>query len=255
LSYFFHNVVIANNAIFTSGSEGIRIDQADGWLVSGNTVNGVATFGIRSDVRNRNGRIAGNTIYNTTQTALHVALASTSYVAIIEDNLIVEPSTAGGGSADLNSVMYLTTGEHIVRRNVVKSSATPYTNNITSHAASVVSLYENRLPTGKSNSLSGTVNAAFTGSVSADRGDNSVTIQAGVDAEMQRFATALTANRTVTLSTTSATKGDTFRVVRTGLGAFTLDVGGLKTIPSATAAFVDVAYNGSAWVLTGYGAL
>lgn len=90
---------------------------------------------------------------------------------------------------------------------------------------------------------------------SADRGDTSQTLTAGTDEMVQRWATTLTANRTVTLSTTNAVNGDSFRVVRTGLGAFTLDVGGLKTIAAGTAAFVDVAYNGSAWVLTGYGAL
>lgn len=54
---------------------------------------------------------------------------------------------------------------------------------------------------------------------------------------------------------TGAINGDRFRIVRTGLGAFTLDVGGLKTIPSATAAWADVEFTGSAWVLTGYGTL
>lgn len=91
--------------------------------------------------------------------------------------------------------------------------------------------------------------------VSSDRGDTSPTIAVGTDSMIQRFATTLTGNRTVTLSTTGAQNGDKFRIVRTGLGSFTLDVGGLKTIPSATAAYVDVHYNGSAWVLTGYGAL
>lgn len=91
--------------------------------------------------------------------------------------------------------------------------------------------------------------------VSADRGDTSQTMTAGTDATTQRWATTLTANRTVTLSSTGAINGDRFRIVRTGLGAFTLDVGGLKTIPSATAAWVDVEFTGSAWVLTGYGTL
>ena len=92
--------------------------------------------------------------------------------------------------------------------------------------------------------------------VSADRGDTSQTLTVGTDAQVQRWATTLTANRTVALSTIGAANGDTFRVVRTGLGAFTLDVGGgLKTIPNSTAAFVDVTYTGSAWVLTGYGTL
>jgi hypothetical protein len=91
--------------------------------------------------------------------------------------------------------------------------------------------------------------------VSADRGDASVTLVWEVDAPIQRAATTLTANRTYTLSATNAVNGAKFRVVRTGLGAFTLDVGGLKTIPSATAAFVDVTYDGTAWRLTGYGTL
>jgi len=91
--------------------------------------------------------------------------------------------------------------------------------------------------------------------VSADRADTSQTLTVGTDATTQRWATTLTANRTVTLSTTGAINGDRFRIVRTGLGAFTLDVGGLKTVPSATAAWVDVEFTGSAWVLTGYGTL
>lgn len=89
--------------------------------------------------------------------------------------------------------------------------------------------------------------------VSGDRGDNSITINAGTDLEVQRFATALTANRTVTLGTGGP--GAKFRIVRTGLGAFTLAVGAVKTIPSATAAFVDVGSDGTGWFLTGYGTL
>jgi len=97
--------------------------------------------------------------------------------------------------------------------------------------------------------------AQRTPSVSADRGDASQTLTAGTDATTQRWATTLTTNRAVTLSTTAAVNGDRFRIVRTGLGAFTLDVGGLKTIPSATAAWVDVEFDGTAWRLTGYGTL
>lgn len=88
--------------------------------------------------------------------------------------------------------------------------------------------------------------------VGANRGDASVTLVWGTDVTVQRFSTALTANRTVTLSATNAVNGSWFRVVRTGLGIFTLDVGGLKTIASATAATVDVHYDGSAWVMTSY---
>jgi len=88
--------------------------------------------------------------------------------------------------------------------------------------------------------------------VSADRGDANVSLNAGTDVDIQRFSTALTANRTITLGT--GANGSWFRIVRTGLGAFTLDVGGLKTIPISTAAFVDVRHDGTAWRLTAYGA-
>ena len=91
--------------------------------------------------------------------------------------------------------------------------------------------------------------------VGADRGDTAQTLTVKTDARIQRWATALTVNRIITLSTAGAANGDTFRVVRTGLGAFNLDVGGLKTIVGAVAAYVDVAYNGTIWVLTGYGLL
>lgn len=112
--------------------------------------------------------------------------------------------------------------------------------------------------------VDGTANLRSTGNLKdipahtwtgGNRGDASVTLTHANDPPIQIFSSALTANRTVTLSTTQAVRGAQFKVVRSGLGAFTLDVGGLKTIPSATAAFVEVTYNGSAWVLTGYGTL
>jgi len=92
-------------------------------------------------------------------------------------------------------------------------------------------------------------------SVSADRGDASVTLTPDVSETIQIFSAPLTQNRTVTLSTAGARNGQRFRIVRTGLGGGTLAVGGVKTIPANTAAFVDVCFNGSTWVLTGYGTL
>lgn len=91
--------------------------------------------------------------------------------------------------------------------------------------------------------------------VGSDIGDSDTTLTVGSSAPIQQYATTLTANRTVTLATTGAINGDKFRVVRTGLGAYTIDVGGLKTLPSATAAWCDVSYDGSAWILTAYGTL
>lgn len=94
-----------------------------------------------------------------------------------------------------------------------------------------------------------------TGSVSANRGDASVTLRVGIDEEVQRFQTNLSTNRTITLSTNAVYNGAKFRIVRSALGAGTLDVGGLKTMPAATAAWCEVTYSVTTWNLTGYGLL
>jgi hypothetical protein len=93
--------------------------------------------------------------------------------------------------------------------------------------------------------------------VTADVGDAAKTLQARLNEETQIWNTVLTANRAVTLSTTGAYAGATFRIVRTAnaTGAFTLDVGTGPLKSLAVAEWVDVTYSGSAWVLTGYGGL
>lgn len=73
------------------------------------------------------------------------------------------------------------------------------------------------------------------------------------------FNTALTAARTITLGTGRGFHvGDTYRVVRGSgaTGAFNLNVGSgpLKALATAST-WCDVAFDGSAWKLTGYGAL
>lgn len=93
----------------------------------------------------------------------------------------------------------------------------------------------------------------LSGSLVTNVGDADKTLT-DTDARTQRWATALTAARTVTLSTTNALNGDRFRVVRTGAGAFNLDVGGLKTLAGADE-WCDVEYTGFAWILTAAGAL
>lgn len=96
----------------------------------------------------------------------------------------------------------------------------------------------------------------ITSSVSSDRGNASITIQTGKDARTQRFNTAITADRTVTLSAVNSWNGARFRIVRqaSATGAFNIDVGGLKNLTAASQ-WIDVEYTGSAWIETGYGAL
>jgi len=94
--------------------------------------------------------------------------------------------------------------------------------------------------------------------VGADVGDAAKTIQWGVDESTQRWNTAITANRAVTLSTTGATNGARFRIVREAgcTGAFNINVGTgpLKAL-TAAATWCDVEYDGSAWRLTAAGSL
>lgn len=259
LSYEFYNLVISNNTILNPGADGIIVDQAQAWQVVNNTIKDAGTFGIRCSAIDEpyDGVIARNTIINSTRNALYLKTVSTSYTIIIEDNLFIDPCRTPGGTSDLQAVMYLSTGDYIVRGNVLKQTSEPYTYLINLHSTATARIYENVWGSGntKNHLLNGTHNDRDYRSVSGNRGDASVTLQVGVDAEVQRFETTLTANRTVTLSNTGATKGDRFRIVRKGLGAFTLDVGGLKTIPSSAAAFVDVVYHGGGWMYDAYGTL
>lgn len=94
-------------------------------------------------------------------------------------------------------------------------------------------------------------------SVSDDNGDADVTLKAGSSALTQKFATALTADRTVTLSNVQAFRGARFRVVREAgaTGAFNIDVGpGVKTL-TAAGQWAEVEYDGTAWIVTAAGSL
>lgn len=92
----------------------------------------------------------------------------------------------------------------------------------------------------------------------ANRGDVDVTLDPRLDLETQLFDTALTANRTITLSAAKAVEGDRFEIVRTGAGAFTLTVLGVTIAVNESA---SVVYSGpaagvgtGAWVMVRKGA-
>ena len=86
-------------------------------------------------------------------------------------------------------------------------------------------------------------------------GDGNQTYLPNKQRMIYRFGVTLTANRTLTLSTVGAFNGLSLRVVRTAGsgGAFTVDVGGLKSL--ATAQWCEVVYNGSSWELLQFGSL
>lgn len=93
--------------------------------------------------------------------------------------------------------------------------------------------------------------------VSANRGDNNVTLAIYTDNVTQRFAAALTADRTITLPVgTAADNGAKFRIVReaTATGAFNLIIGSLKNL-TAAGQWAEIENRGGPWMLTGYGTL
>lgn len=81
------------------------------------------------------------------------------------------------------------------------------------------------------------------------------TLSVGGSARTIYVTGPLTGNITHTLSTTNAINGDRFRIARTAsaTGAFTIDVGGLKSL--SVGQWCDVEYNGISWNLTAFGSL
>lgn len=65
----------------------------------------------------------------------------------------------------------------------------------------------------------------------------------------------LTANRAVTLATTNVAIGIRFRIVRTGGGAFNLNVGSGPLKALATNTWAEFEWDGAAWILAAYGSL
>lgn len=85
--------------------------------------------------------------------------------------------------------------------------------------------------------------------------DADFTLTPGSSAQQTFHTGVLTAARAVTLSTTGVTTSLTFRITRTGGGAFNLNVGGGPLKALATNTWADFTYDGAAWKLAAYGAL
>lgn len=83
--------------------------------------------------------------------------------------------------------------------------------------------------------------------------DVDFTIEMLTNSPTIRHTGTLTANRVLTLGTSQVWTGAKIRVTRIGAGAFTLDVGGAKSL--ATNTWCDVEYDGAAWRLLAYGTL
>jgi hypothetical protein len=87
--------------------------------------------------------------------------------------------------------------------------------------------------------------------------DNNATLTPFASFTTNLWQSPLTANRTVTLSTTGAASGVKFRITRTAAstGAFNLNVGSGPLKALATGQWCDVEYDGVAWQLVAFGSL
>ncbi len=83
-----------------------------------------------------------------------------------------------------------------------------------------------------------------------------VSLAVRTDYSTQLFNTVLTADITVTPSTTGSVAGNRFHIIRgaAATGAFNLNIGALKALATA-GTWANIEYSGTAWVLTGYGTL
>jgi hypothetical protein len=85
--------------------------------------------------------------------------------------------------------------------------------------------------------------------------DSDVTLTTLASSPIRRHNGTLTADRTVTLSANNAHAGARFRIIRTGGGAFNLNVGTGPLKALATNQWCDVEHDGTNWVLTAFGSL
>jgi len=272
-----HNIII-NGGQLTSGSAGISITgKCQRNTVAHNYIDGFQGWGIIVVLANNTPAsnldqniISGNFVRNVAWGGISLEGSSNSQVL---DNSIFDVSTASVGTypgIDMRvDPGFATVNTNAVIRNNICRGANLRSGIWIPDAGHTGTILEDndfncgpggvaRVDNGGGSVIVGKGNTFGLAKASGNNGDASVTIMYSRDAEVERFASALTANRTVTLSATNAINGAEFTIVRTGLGAFTLDVGpGLKVIPAGTAAFVDVLYDSTVggWILKRYGAL
>lgn len=262
---------VRNNVIRNTGANGIHVRSYDisttplaGPQVTDNDVENTNGVNIQwegtADCRIAGGRIAGNRLVRGKFGNINVWLSDD---LTIENNECDTTHTSGG--SDGNNIRIIGSSltsrcQRIVIRGCTFRNAenrwikADFTNGLTiencyvvnnvntAHLASIVDAKVRDITGPAAPGVSSTVNT-----------DASLTLTPMISAETLLHTGTLTANRTITLSTTNAYVGARFRVVRTGGGAFTLSVGGLKSL--GIGSWAEVMYDGSLWVLVAYGTL
>lgn len=215
------NIVVTANVIDIDGVSG-----TSGGIYAGTYSGAAIVVGCRID---------GNIIFNGSDagTGIRVAMDSGSEDISICNNTVYDCSTG----IRLDDTLTNST----VRGNHTASCPTAFLNNTTTGTHRI---YDNNF--GATQEL-----------VSSDRGNAAATLINGQDAQTQVWATALTADRAVTLSSTYAYRGAKFRIVRTAAstGAFNLNVGTGPLKALTAGQWCEVEHDGTAWFLSAFGSL
>lgn len=262
---------VRRNVIRNTGSIGVHVKSFDinttplaGAQVTDNDIENTGGASIQwegtTDCRIAGGRIAGNRLVRGKFANIYVYLS---------DDLTIENNecdgTWGSTGSDGNNIRLVGSSTSSRCQRVVVRGCTfrnaeqrwvkaDYTNGLTIDSSYVVHSPNNTFLANTIDvrvaDLTGPLAPAASATVSTDA---AFSLTPMVSAETVVHTGTLTTNRTITLSTVNAYTGARHRVVRTGGGAFTLSVGGLKAL--STNQWADVMFDGTTWVLVGYGTL
>ena len=190
--------------------------------VNGSTWTGLITYDGNNHV------IANNTLISTTGAA-NIGPAIISNLTAFSDNIVIRNNTAknfsigvGAGNAGQGTLSNIVLDNNIAV-------------NCTTESSMLVTAGRIQNPTSGGYLAIG--NQDYTA--------------AGRTEHTLHFTVAFTTNRTLTLDTATAYKGQMFRVAKIATDAYSLSVNGLRSL--VTGQWCDVTYNGSAWVVSGFG--
>lgn len=240
------NIVVSGNSLFcndtTNTSTGIKITSTCSPLIANNELNqyqyhGIALSGISGYV------ITGNTIYRCGAAATN-----------LYDGINVSGTTVGSGVISANRIFGAGTGRSGV---YIQSTNNPGADNRNLLSDNYVSSYSTPITLSAANvAVSNTFGA---GTVldcvknSALGGTGTFTLTPGVDSPVQRQATTLTSDVTVNMASSNVYDGAYFKVIRTGSGAFNLNVvmtGGGGTAVLTQNQYIEVIFSAQAgaWI-------
>lgn len=258
LSEDYNRIIFSANTLLNCS--GVRIERCAGINIADNIFETTSTD-------NQNTVLLGNAacknvqvVNNLFRTSVDRGSTSSGYISINGENISVFGNSITSTTAAVNvgcgivNLSGATISDSLIENNYIENFTNGVTVNAGSPTLSNLTISANRFVS-VTTTLITAAGVILMDRVSADIsdiGDANATLNAR-SRRINRFTVALTANRTVTLETTDAYRGQTFRVVRIASGASTLSVGGIKTLLQNE--WVEVTYTGSTWVVTASGSL